>query len=110
MLDLKNLKKMNNEEILDVLKIVEKTPESIAEKIAKLHAYFNYDFNWNGKYVSVTHIIIYDNNDTINNYKQVVEEHFQCFELLYSINLKLHRINGDSYYDIKRNFSNFDKN
>ena len=38
---------MNKEEILDVLKIVEKTPESIAEKIAKLHAYFNYEFDWN---------------------------------------------------------------
>lgn len=90
------------QELLDIVAIAQKVPQSILDKVTELFRYFNYDLAWNDKYVHPQTMVVYDERDSIYIYKFVPEEPIPCYEQVYVINLKLCRINGDSYYDIKR--------
>lgn len=91
---------MNNyNELVDIISICEYRPESISTKIERLFKYFNSNFSINETVVDVPdYLVIYDNNDTIIIYRY--NNDTNKYHKLYSINLYLSRINGESFYDI----------
>lgn len=86
-------------ELVDIVSICEYKPESIETKIERLFKYFNNNFSINETIVDIPdYLVIYDNNDTIIIYRY--NNDTNKYHKLYSINLYLNRINGESFYDI----------
>lgn len=93
-------------ELIDIVSICEYKPESIETKIERLFKYFNNNFSINETIVDIPdYLVIYDNNDTIMIYRY--NNDTNKYHKLYSINLYLSRINGESFYDIVHNYPNF---
>lgn len=94
-------------ELLGILDIIDtkgkKYVQEMTETIRQLFRYLTTQFDWNAKYIIPEYLVIPDvNGESIHIYKYLEDE--KTYEQIYDCNLYLCRINGESYYEIRKRF------